>query len=178
MPTVPKTTSRISARQIIATIEAVSTNAPKFPDFRFPQVSGGEITASVEKIYDGGSIFPSLLCAPSEIGDISLTAYYDDSADDGDDAASVTAATNIAAKVNILRQMVGRAFYTININTYDCDIVLKGNDRQYKNALLVALSEPDGDASSGAPAMFSMTFSVQSVSTPTTWNVANPQPST
>jgi len=159
--------NKISARQIIATIEAVTTSAPKFTGFRFPQVSGGEITASVEKIYDGGSIFPSLLCAPSEIGDISLTAYYDDSADDGDDAATATTSSNIAAKVNILRQMVGRAFYNININTYDCDIKLNGNDRQYNNALLVALSEPDGDATSGAPAMFSMTFSVQSVSTPT-----------
>lgn len=163
--------SKVSARQIVATIQKVTTAAPDFGSFRFPQVSGGEITASVEKVYDGGSTFPSLLCAPSEIGDISLTAYYDDSADDGDNAGTdatgaATAGTNIAAKINVLRQMVGKAFYNININVYDCDIQVKGNDRQYNNALLVALSEPDGDASSGAPAMFSMTFSVQSVSTP------------
>jgi hypothetical protein len=116
----------------------------------------------VEKVYDGGSMFPSLLCAPAEIGDISLTAYYDDSADDG----ITEDASNIAAKINVLRQRVGRAFYDINISVYDCDIQVRGSDRQYTNALLVALSEPDGDASSGAPAMFSMTFSVQSVSTP------------
>jgi len=159
--------SKISARQIIATITPVdSTKCPTFTGFRFPQVSGGEITASVEKVYDGGSTFPSLLCAPSEIGDISLTAYYDDSADDADVVESATQAPNIAAKVGKLRQLVGRAFYNINIQTYDCDIKVNGNDRQYLNALLVALSEPDGDASSGAPAMFSMTFSVQSVSTP------------
>ena len=163
--------SKVTARQIIATIVKVTTDAPDFGDFRFPQVSGGEITASVEKVYDGGSTFPSLLCAPSEIGDISLTGYYDDSADNGDTAGTnaeggATAGTNIAAKIGKLRLMVGRAFYNININIYDCDIKVKGNDRQYNNALLVALSEPDGDAGSGAPAMFSMTFSVQSVSTP------------
>jgi hypothetical protein len=62
--------------------------------------------------------------------------------------------------------MVGRAFYDIDIAVYDCDIKVKSGDRQYTNTLLVALSEPDGDASSGAPAMFSMTFSVQNVSTP------------
>jgi hypothetical protein len=157
--------SKVSARQIVATITPkAGTSSPKWTDFRFPQVSGGEITASVEKVYDGGSMFPSLLCAPAEIGDISLTAYYDDSADDGltDDGS------NIAAKINVLRQRVGRAFYDIDISVYDCDIQVKGSDRQYTNALLVALSEPDGDASSGAPAMFSMTFSVQNVSTPTT----------
>jgi hypothetical protein len=155
--------SKVSARQIVATIRPVSTNAPKWTGFRFPQVSGGEITASVEKVYDGGQMFPSLLCAPAEIGDITLTAYYDDSADD----ALTDDAENIAAKVNKLRQLVGRAFYDIDINVYDCDIQVKGADRQYTKALLVALSEPDGDASSGAPAMFSMTFSVQNVSTPT-----------
>lgn len=155
--------SKVSARQIVATITPKSDGAPKWTDFRFPQVSGGEITASVEKVYDGGSKFPSLLCAPAEIGDITLTAYYDDSADD----PLTTTGTNIAAKVNVLRQLVGSAFYDIDINVYDCDIKVYGADRQYTNALLVALSEPDGDASSGAPAMFSMTFSVQNVSTPT-----------
>ena len=155
--------SKVSARQIVATITPkTATPSPKWTGFRFPQVSGGEITASVEKVYDGGSMFPSLLCAPAEIGDITLTAYYDDSADDG----LTEDADNIAAKINQLRQMVGRAFYDIDIAVYDCDISVKGSDRQYKDALLVALSEPDGDASSGAPAMFSMTFSVQNVSTP------------
>jgi len=154
--------NKISARQLIATIVPAGDGIPKWNGFRFPQVSGGEITASVEKVYDGGNIFPSLLCAPAEIGDISLTGYYDDSSDgqvtdDGD---------NIAAKINQLRQKVGRAFYDIDISVYDCDIKVLGSDRQYTNALLVALSEPDGDASSGAPAMFSMTFSVQNVSTP------------
>lgn len=155
--------SKVSARQIVATIKPRSQNAPNWGTFRFPQVSGGEITASVEKVYDGGQMFPSLLCAPAEIGDITVTAYYDDSADN----ALTTDADNIAAKINVLRQLVGRAFYDIDINVYDCDIQVKGADRQYTNALLVALSEPDGDASSGAPAMFSMTFSVQNVSTPT-----------
>ena len=156
--------SKVSARQIVASIKPRSTNAPSWTGFRFPQVSGGEITASVEKVYDGGQMFPSLLCAPAEIGDITVTAYYDDSADNGLTADG----DNIAAKINVLRQMVGRAFYDIDINVYDCDIVVKGADRQYTNALLVALSEPDGDASSGAPSMFYMTFSVQSVTTPPT----------
>mgnify|MGYP003338514600 CR=1 FL=1 len=153
---------KVSARQIVATITPRSADAPKWGTFKFPQVSGGEITASVEKVYDGGSLFPSLLCAPAEIGDITVTGYYDDSADD----ALTETDQNIAAKISQLRQKVGRVFYDIDISVYDCDIKEKGSDRQYTNALLVALSEPDGDASSGAPAMFSMTFSVQNVSTP------------
>ena len=129
--------SKVSARQIVATITPkTGTSSPKWTGFKFPQVSGGEITASVEKVYDGGSMFPSLLCAPAEIGDISLTAYYDDSSDD----TLTEDGDNIAAKINQLRQRVGRAFYDIDISIYDCDIQQPGSDRQYKNALLVALS--------------------------------------
>ena len=41
----------------------------------FAQISGGEITAAVEKIYVGGEKFPEVLCAPSEVGDVTLTRH-------------------------------------------------------------------------------------------------------
>jgi hypothetical protein len=45
----------------------------------------------------------------------------------------------------------------------DCDITITGTDRIYVNALLVGITEPEGDASSGAPATFSLTFACQGV---------------
>jgi hypothetical protein len=151
--------TKVAQRQVLADIAPVNTNNPTFEGFRFAQVSGGEITASVEKIYEGGKSRPTVLCAPAEIGDITLTAHYDDDID-------VAGGINIAAKVRALRPLVGQAFYNINIKTYNCDLEEKGTDRVYTSALLVGLTEPDGDSSSGAPSTFALTFSIQDVSPP------------
>lgn len=150
--------AKLSQRQIVAQIEPVSAAAPKWGSFKFAQVSGGEITASVEKIYLGGELFPEVLCAPAEIGDITLTAHFDD------DVVQSDTATGIAKKLTDLRKLVGQAYYNIQVSTLDCGINVKGLSRTYSNALLVGLTEPDGDSSSGAPATFALTFSIQSVS--------------
>jgi hypothetical protein len=149
--------AKLSQRQIVATIEPVSDTNPKWTGFTFAQVSGGEITASVEKIYEGGKKFPTVLCAPAEIGDITLTAHYDD------DTADTATSIGIAKKITDLRQFVGQAYYNVYVKTLDCDIAVKGLDRTYSNCLLVGITEPDGDSSSGAPATFALTFSVQTV---------------
>ena len=62
--------------------------------------------------------------------------------------------------LNTLRQHVGRAYYDINIYRVNCDLADGKPERSYANALLVGLTEPDGDASSGAPATFALTFSI------------------
>lgn len=167
--------AKVSQRQVLAQINPSSTSAgaiavngatqaapPEFKvgneTFYFAQVSGGEITASVEKIYEGGKSRPTVLCAPSEIGDITLTAHYDDAETEG----------ALAPTIRSLRQYVGTAFYDITVQTFNCGLTSKANDRVYKNALLVGLTEPDGDSSSGAPSTFALTFSISDVSVPTT----------
>ena len=55
------------------------------------------------------------------------------------------------------------ALTDITIQTYDCDLAVAGTDRVYYKALLVGITEPDGDSSSGAPATFAMTFAIQDV---------------
>lgn len=165
--------AKVSQRQVLAQINPSATAAgnitiggttptapPEFKvnnsTFYFAQVSGGEITASVEKIYEGGKSRPTVLCAPSEIGDITLTAHYDDSESAG----------SLAPTIRTLRQFVGTAFYDITVQTFNCGLTDKRNDRVYKNALLVGLTEPDGDSSSGAPSTFALTFSISDVSIP------------
>lgn len=162
--------AKIAQRQVLATIVPstftantkqqtnVQVNLPKWNTFRFAQVSGGEITASVEKIYLGGESRPTVLCAPSEIGDITLTAHYDDDMNPSDTAAG------IGAKLKDLRKYVGVAYYNITVSVYDCDIKDPTNDRLYANALLVGMTEPEGDSSSGAPATFALTFAISDVS--------------
>jgi hypothetical protein len=103
----------------------------------FAQVSGGEITAAVEKIYIGGQAFPEVLCAPSEVGDVTLTKHYDQ---------------DLRTTIQGLRTIVGRAYYEIKVYDTDCDLA-----NQH--------SEPEGDASSGAPATIALTFAVSGAPT-------------
>jgi hypothetical protein len=154
--------AKVAQRQVLADIAPVDLNNPQFEGFKFAQVSGGEITASVDKIYEGGAKRPTVLCAPAEIGDITLTAHYDD------ETRNSAGADGLAKKISLLRALVGQAFYDINIKNYDCDLAVRGTDRVYKSSLLVGLTEPDGDSSSGAPATFALTFSVSDVSVATT----------
>jgi hypothetical protein len=113
-------------------------------------VSGGEITAPVEKVYDGGALFPEVLCAPPEVGDITVTRHFDPDRD--------------GSALKRIRQMVGNAYYDVYVYTLNCDLKETGTDRVYAQSLLVGLSEPEGDSASGAPATFSLTFSVSAVS--------------
>jgi len=164
--------AKVSQRQVLAYITPKNTTRlgattpeppPTLPaptgqaEFLFAQISGGEITASVEKIYEGGAKRPTVLCAPAEIGDITLTAHYDD---------DFNATSGLAAALKKMRQFVGVGFYDIQVKTYNCGLTSSANDRTYSNALLVGLTEPDGDSSSGAPSTFALTFSVSDVNVP------------
>jgi hypothetical protein len=145
--------NKIAQRQVVAEIQAErvgNTNPPPFLGY-FAQVSGGEITASVEKVYDGGAAFPEVLCAPPEIGDITLTRHYDRARGDHQ-------------SLQLVRPLVGRAYYNVTVKDLDCDLAVLGSERIYAKALLVGVSEPEGDSSSGAPATFSLTFSISQVS--------------
>lgn len=154
--------SKIAQRQLVASVtpsQIGNTETPPAPGrdgdlTYFAQVTGGEITASVEKIYIGGKLFPEVLCAPAEIGDITVTRHYSSDVD-GPFLAGV-------------RQMVGRAYYDIQIDELNCNVAVPELQRSYPQALLVGLTEPDGDAASGAPATYSLTFSIQSVASSAT----------
>ena len=150
--------AKVSQRQIVAYIDpsdadaeaSFSPGANADQTAYFAQATGGEITAAVEKVYDGGQKFPEVLCATEDVGDITLTRHYDKERDKA-----------FLAKI---RHHVGNVFYTVTFVEMDCDLVDKTNMRQYNNALLVGLTEPDSDASSGAPASYSLTFSVGPIS--------------
>jgi len=155
--------AKVSQRQIVATLsptvhgdEEAAAPSPKAGtnnSLYFTQVSGGEITAAVEKVYDGGMKFPEVLCATADIGDITVTRHYDT----GRDKAFLAA----------LRHMVGSAYYDITIAEMDCDLIDATTMRQFTGALVVGLTEPDGDAASGAPASYSVTLSVGQPTVPT-----------
>lgn len=147
--------AKVAQRQVVAEVLPVvmpGANHKLGPTFegRFAQVSGGEITAAVEKVYDGGAKFPETLCAPLEIGDVTVTRHYDPDRD--------------GPSLKRIRELVGRTYYDVSIYDLNCDLEVPGTQRVYPQALLVGLTEPEGDSSSGAPATFSLTFSIGQVS--------------
>lgn len=147
--------AKISQRQVVAKVipitgkdgrdETTNTFSSSNRAY-FSQVSGGEVQASVEKVYDGGSTFPEVLPSVIEVGDVTVTRHYDPL----DDAPVISA----------YRNKVGKKYFRIEILTLDADGNQTGYTRKYENCILVNITEPDGDASSGAPATFSLTFSV------------------
>lgn len=157
--------AKISQRQVVAKVTSL-TGVAGTPETEnqfsstdrpyFSQVSGGEVQASVEKVYDGGSTFPEVLPSVIEVGDVTVTRHYDPSID--------------APLISKYRDKVGRKYFKVEIITLDADGSQVGYTRQYENCILVNITEPDGDASSGGPATFSLTFAVSkstdSTSTP------------
>lgn len=153
--------AKVSQRQVVA---AIVPHTPQ-PDNQitppswhasrtyFAQVSGGEVQASVEKVYDGGSYSPEVLPAPIEVGDITVTRHYDPATD--------------GAPIGQARPLVGKARYDVHVYTLDADLqVIQGLTRVYSNTLLVNITEPEGDSSSGGPATFSLTFACETVENP------------
>lgn len=145
--------AKASQRQVVAEIVPITgisgaVTGPRFAGY-WAQVSGGEITSSVEKVYDGGAIFPEALPAPSEIGDLTVTRHYDPDRDGNN--------------LKRLRQLVGRSYYDVTVYDLNADLKQYGTERTYPECLLIGISEPEGDSSSGAPATFALTFSVSQV---------------
>jgi hypothetical protein len=147
--------AKISQRQVVAKVIAIagkggadttSNNFTSSTRAYFSQVSGGEIQASVEKVYDGGSTFPEVLPSVIEVGDVTVTRHFDTAID--------------APVISYYRDKVGKQYFRVEILTLDADGNQTGYTRKYEDCILVNITEPDGDASSGGPATFSLTFSV------------------
>lgn len=147
--------AKISQRQVVAKViplsgkggsdESTNTFSTSERTY-FSQVSGGEIQASVEKVYDGGATFPEVLPSVIEVGDVTVTRHYDPAVD--------------APVISKYRDKVGKKYFRVEVITLDADGNQTGYTRKYENCILVNITEPDGDASSGGPATFSLTFSV------------------
>ena len=64
-----------------------------------------------------------------------------------------------------------RATFEQAVLTLNQELVQKGFTRVYPDALLVNINEPEGDSSSGNPAVFSLTFACGTMTSGAHWNV-------
>lgn len=118
-------------------------------DGNWQTFSGGERTAEVSRNYDGGSLTPETIASPAETANVVVSRSYQQARD-----AAVFAA---------LRQKVGRWRTTVSKTPTNEDMVTVGQPVTYSNALLVRISEPEADSSSGDVSMFELEFAVGSV---------------
>lgn len=112
----------------------------------FMTKSGGNISADTNKVYDGGSLVPDVLAGPAEADNITVSRGYDPVRD--------------GALLTRLRQMVGRYSATITVTPTDRDMVAVGEPTVYPNALLVGLTEPESDASSGDASTYELEWAI------------------
>jgi hypothetical protein len=129
---------KAAARQFLVKVQGI--------DGYFSRKTGGNISSSSTRVYDGGSTRADIMTGPAEAGDITVGRGWDPERD------SDTIAT--------LRQMVGTWTTTLSVTPTDRDLVVVGEPTVYPDAVLVGLNEPEHDAGSGDAAMMELVFAV------------------
>ena len=127
-----------SARQFLVKVEGVLGF--------FATKQGGNVTADSTKVYDGGSLKPSIITNPPTAEDVEVTRPYDPDRDD--------------EPMRQLLQLVGSWSTTVSVTPTDADLTAIAPPRVYPNARLVGVTEPEVGASSGDPATFGLTFAI------------------
>jgi len=112
--------------------------------------TGGDITASTSKIYDGGELNPDVLAGPAEASNVTVTRGY---AYDRD-----------AVMIKTLKKQVGSATLDITVTPLARDMSALASQSDYPKALLVGLIEPEPDAQSGDPGIVSLEFAISNFS--------------
>ena len=108
--------------------------------------SGGEATADTSKAWDGGQLKAEVLSAPAEFGNITLARPY--------------RPREHASVWRYLSQRVGRYRAAIAIQDADEDMHPIGRPTVYPNALLVRVTPPESDASSGDAQMWETEWAI------------------
>lgn len=110
---------------------------------------GGATTADATKAWDGGSLRPSVLTAPAETDDVTLTRPFRVERD--------------AAVVARLKRIVGRSAHTITVVPTDRDLVPAGPPEVY-TGVLRSVTGPPVDASSGDASTVELVFAIEDAS--------------
>ena len=108
--------------------------------------TGAEITSDTNKVWDGGSLQPQVLAGPPQASNLVVTRGYDPVYD--------------GPILTSLRQQVGRYRTTASVTPTDANLTAAGKPEVYSNALLVGVTVPEVDASSGDAAMIQLEFAI------------------
>lgn len=113
----------------------------------FATKNGGEITADVSPVWDGGSLEPENLSGPSNTGNITVARPY-----------------RPAVHGPIRKRLAGSVGrHRTNVSVWDTDPDLGpiGTPTIYADALLVRMTPPAADASSSEASVIELEFAVK-----------------
>ena len=135
-----------AARQFLVSIGQLGTHTQDY----WGTKSGGGITAAATKVWDGGKRTPSIITAPAEVDDVTITRPYDPLRDQ--------------PIIQRLKPLVGLWRTTITVQPAETDLTAaRVKPDVYPDAVLVGMTPPESDASSGDAATYELVFAVGSV---------------
>lgn len=112
----------------------------------FMTKTGGNITSTVTKAYDGGSAVPDLIAAPKNVDDVTISRGFDPVRD--------------GQLLRNLRGRVGVFETTLTVTPTNRDYAAVDSPVVYSPALLIGLNEPEVAADSGDLAAYELIFAV------------------
>lgn len=110
--------------------------------------SGGEVTADTVRVYDGGVAKPDVLAGPAQAGNVTVSRTYDPSRDQ-------PIMRDLIQKVGVWRT----SLHCQPLNP-DMSVINGRSPLNYTQALLVGVTPPEPDASSGDGSVWSLEFAV------------------
>lgn len=130
---------KASKRQFLNKVDGI--------DGFFAAKSGAEVSASTNKVWDGGKLRPEVIAGPAETGDITLTRPFDPE--------------QHQAMVLRLKKLVGIWRTTVSVQPTSSDLTAANVPPEvHPGALLTNVKAPDSDASSGDQADLELTFAL------------------
>lgn len=138
------TPNYLSQRQFL--VEASHDDIPGY----WMQKSGGNSSADSNKIYGGGDKTPFIVTGITDVENITISRAYD-SVRDG-------------SMVDAIRPQIGSLVTSITVTECTVDYEpIDGGSTVYSDCVLVGISEPEFESSSGDAAAIQLEFAVKSV---------------
>lgn len=130
-----------AAREFLVTVSGI--------EGYWARKQGGATASDASKVWDGGSLRPTVLTAPATTEDVTVTRPFRVERD--------------APLLAALKRVVGRSSHTITITPTDRDLVPSGQPENYVGVLR-SVSGPDTDAGSGDGANIELVFAIEDAS--------------
>jgi hypothetical protein len=148
--------AKSSRRQFLVVIKPDPSSGITMPNtngtaggYYFSQKSGGATTASLTKVWDGGSTQPTVLPGVAQTADLTLVKPYDPAIDQA-----------VIAK---LKPLVGRLGCQVSVTATDANLVPISGTTETYTGILAGVTPSDVDAGSSEAATFTLTFAISTV---------------
>lgn len=132
----------LSQRQYLVSLSGLPGTQPSY----FMTKTGGNTSSDSSKVYGGGSKVPEIVTGIPETENVTVGRAYDPDRDQ--------------AVLAFLRDKVGTWTTTIIVVETDRDYNSLNKGTTYSGSVLVGITEPDFESSSGDPAAFELEFAV------------------